>query len=96
MARIEDLTNLLILVIIHICYRDWRYDKTNPLQLIEVFSEKDLAREIEEVASISHPNNEWSIWITAMQTMEGLVFGGFKSMFISFLFDYCILHTLSE
>ncbi|KAG8060727.1 hypothetical protein GUJ93_ZPchr0002g26227 [Zizania palustris] len=43
---------------------------------IKVFSEKDLAREIEKVASTLHPDNEWSIRITAMQRVEGLVLGG--------------------
>ncbi|XP_006648106.3 CLIP-associated protein-like isoform X2 [Oryza brachyantha] len=43
---------------------------------IKVFSEKDLAREIEKVASTLHPDNEWAIRITAMQRVEGLVLGG--------------------
>uniref|UniRef100_A0A0E0CT26 TOG domain-containing protein n=1 Tax=Oryza meridionalis TaxID=40149 RepID=A0A0E0CT26_9ORYZ len=43
---------------------------------IKVFSEKDLSREIERVASTLHPDNEWAIRITAMQRVEGLVLGG--------------------
>uniref|UniRef100_A0A0E0K6V2 TOG domain-containing protein n=1 Tax=Oryza punctata TaxID=4537 RepID=A0A0E0K6V2_ORYPU len=43
---------------------------------IKVFSEKDLSREIEKVASTLHPDNEWAIRITAMQRVEGLVLGG--------------------
>ncbi|KAF8691731.1 hypothetical protein HU200_040122 [Digitaria exilis] len=43
---------------------------------IKVFSEKDLLREIEKVISILQPDNEWSIRITAMQRVEGLVLGG--------------------
>uniref|UniRef100_A0A0D9VMM2 TOG domain-containing protein n=1 Tax=Leersia perrieri TaxID=77586 RepID=A0A0D9VMM2_9ORYZ len=43
---------------------------------IKVFSEKDLAREIEKIASTLHPDNEWAIRITAMQRVEGLVLGG--------------------
>ncbi|PUZ78233.1 hypothetical protein GQ55_1G436800 [Panicum hallii var. hallii] len=43
---------------------------------LKVFSEKDLLREIEKVASTLQPDNEWSIRITAMQRVEGLVLGG--------------------
>ncbi|CAD6248990.1 unnamed protein product [Miscanthus lutarioriparius] len=43
---------------------------------IKVFSEKDLLREIEKAVSTLQPDNEWSIWITAMQRVEGLVLGG--------------------
>ncbi|KAF0935386.1 hypothetical protein E2562_032657 [Oryza meyeriana var. granulata] len=43
---------------------------------IKVFSEKDLSREIEKVASTLHPDNEWAVRITAMQRVEGLVLGG--------------------
>lgn len=43
---------------------------------IKVFSEKDLLREIEKVVSTLQPDNEWSIRITAMQRVEGLVLGG--------------------
>ncbi|AQK76112.1 CLIP-associated protein [Zea mays] len=43
---------------------------------IKVFSEKDLLREIGKVVSTLQPDNEWSIRITAMQRVEGLVLGG--------------------
>ena len=43
---------------------------------IKVSSEKDLLREIEKVVYTLQPDNEWSIRITAMQRVEGLVLGG--------------------
>ncbi|KAL6635349.1 hypothetical protein ACP70R_028020 [Stipagrostis hirtigluma subsp. patula] len=43
---------------------------------IKVFSEKDLLREMEKVLSTLQPDNEWSIRISAMQRVEGLVLGG--------------------
>ncbi|CAN6279616.1 unnamed protein product [Urochloa humidicola] len=46
------------------------------IEPIKVFSEKDLLREIEKVVSTLQPDNEWSIRITAMQRVEGLVLGG--------------------
>ncbi|CAN6252821.1 unnamed protein product [Urochloa humidicola] len=46
------------------------------IEPIKVFSEKDLLREIEKAVSNLQPDNEWSIRITAMQRVEGLVLGG--------------------
>ena len=43
---------------------------------IKVFSDKDLLREKEKAVSTLQPDNEWSIRITAMQRVEGLVLGG--------------------
>lgn len=43
---------------------------------IKVFSEKDLIKEIGKVVSTLQPDNEWSIRITAMQRVEGIVLGG--------------------
>uniref|UniRef100_A0ACD5ZE32 Uncharacterized protein n=1 Tax=Avena sativa TaxID=4498 RepID=A0ACD5ZE32_AVESA len=43
---------------------------------IKVFSEKDLIKEIGKVTSILQPDNDWSIRITAMQRVEGIVLGG--------------------
>uniref|UniRef100_A0A453Q1V0 TOG domain-containing protein n=1 Tax=Aegilops tauschii subsp. strangulata TaxID=200361 RepID=A0A453Q1V0_AEGTS len=43
---------------------------------IKVFSEKDLIKEIGKVMSTLQPDNEWSIRITAMQRVEGIVRGG--------------------
>jgi CLIP-associating protein 1/2 len=56
------------------------------IEPIKVFSEKDLLREIEKVVSTLQPDNEWSIRITAMQRVEGLVLGG------SSLFPLCWLY----
>ncbi|TVU27720.1 hypothetical protein EJB05_19217, partial [Eragrostis curvula] len=48
----------------------------NSVEPIKVFSEKDLLREIEKVVSTLQADNEWSIRISAMQRVEGLVLGG--------------------
>ncbi|VAI62956.1 unnamed protein product [Triticum turgidum subsp. durum] len=43
---------------------------------IKVFSEKDLIKEMGKVMSTLQPDNVWSIRITAMQRVEGIVLGG--------------------
>ncbi|CAN6554166.1 unnamed protein product [Malus baccata var. baccata] len=43
---------------------------------IKVYSEKELIREIEKIASTLVPEKDWSIRIAAMQRIEGLVYGG--------------------
>ncbi|KAL5990267.1 hypothetical protein ACLOJK_011164 [Asimina triloba] len=43
---------------------------------IKVYSEKELIREIEKIASTLVPEKDWSLRIAAMQRVEGLVFGG--------------------
>ncbi|KAJ0966561.1 hypothetical protein J5N97_023478 [Dioscorea zingiberensis] len=47
-----------------------------PVDPIKVYSEKELVREIEKIASILVPEKDWSVRISAMQRVEGLVFGG--------------------
>ncbi|KAE9585510.1 hypothetical protein Lal_00017823 [Lupinus albus] len=47
-----------------------------PLDPIKVYSEKELIREIEKIASTLVPEKDWSIRIAAMQRIEGLVLGG--------------------
>ncbi|XP_058101370.1 CLIP-associated protein-like isoform X2 [Magnolia sinica] len=47
-----------------------------PVDPVKVYSEKELIREIEKVAATLVPEKDWSIRITAMQRVEGLVFGG--------------------
>ncbi|XP_044492226.1 CLIP-associated protein [Mangifera indica] len=47
-----------------------------PLEPIKVYSEKELIREFEKVASTLVPEKDWSIRIAAMQRVEGLVLGG--------------------
>ncbi|XP_057718727.1 CLIP-associated protein-like isoform X2 [Arachis stenosperma] len=47
-----------------------------PLDPIKVYSEKELTREIEKIASTLVPEKDWSIRIAAMQRVEGLVLGG--------------------
>lgn len=53
---------------------------------IKVYSEKELIREIEKIASILVPDKDWSIRIAAMQRAEGLVSGGFTTRLL--LYDY--------
>ncbi|CAA2934086.1 CLIP-associated isoform X1 [Olea europaea subsp. europaea] len=43
---------------------------------IKVYSEKELIREFEKIASTLVPDKDWSIRIAAMQRVEGLVSGG--------------------
>ncbi|XP_050367092.1 CLIP-associated protein isoform X2 [Argentina anserina] len=43
---------------------------------IKVYSEKELIREVEKIASTLVPEKDWSIRIAAMQRIEGLVYGG--------------------
>ncbi|KAH7691640.1 CLIP-associating protein 1/2 [Dioscorea alata] len=47
-----------------------------PVDPIKVFSEKELIREFERIASTLVPEKDWSLRIAAMQRVEGLVFGG--------------------
>ncbi|XP_020248810.1 CLIP-associated protein-like isoform X3 [Asparagus officinalis] len=47
-----------------------------PVDPIMVYSEKELIREIEKIASTLVPEKDWSLRIAAMQRIEGLVFGG--------------------
>ncbi|XP_010263998.1 PREDICTED: CLIP-associated protein-like [Nelumbo nucifera] len=47
-----------------------------PVDPIKVYSEKELIREIEKIASTLVPEKDWSLRIAAMQRVEGLVFGG--------------------
>ncbi|GAV63851.1 HEAT domain-containing protein/CLASP_N domain-containing protein [Cephalotus follicularis] len=47
-----------------------------PIEPIKVYSEKELTREFEKIASTLVPEKDWSIRIAAMQRVEGLVYGG--------------------
>ncbi|XP_042488776.1 CLIP-associated protein-like [Macadamia integrifolia] len=47
-----------------------------PIDPVKVYSDKELVREIEKIASTFVPDKDWSIRIAAMQRLEGLVFGG--------------------
>ncbi|KAJ4849156.1 hypothetical protein Tsubulata_037620 [Turnera subulata] len=46
------------------------------MEPIKVYSEKELIREFEKIASTLVPEKDWSIRIAAMQRVEGLVLGG--------------------
>ncbi|OIT06900.1 clip-associated protein [Nicotiana attenuata] len=47
-----------------------------PVDPIKVYSEKELIREFEKIASTLVPEKDWSIRIAAMQRVEALVIGG--------------------
>ncbi|XP_061341424.1 CLIP-associated protein [Gastrolobium bilobum] len=47
-----------------------------PIDPIKVYSDKELVREIEKIASTLVPEKDWSIRIAAMQRVEALVIGG--------------------
>ncbi|MCI17576.1 CLIP-associated protein, partial [Trifolium medium] len=46
-----------------------------PIDPVKVYSDKELIREIEKIASILVPEKDWSVRIAAMQRIEGLVLG---------------------
>ncbi|KAL6499561.1 hypothetical protein OROGR_027471 [Orobanche gracilis] len=47
-----------------------------PVEPIKVYSEKELIKEFEKIASTLVPDKDWSIRIAAMQRLESLVIGG--------------------
>ncbi|KAJ8435283.1 hypothetical protein Cgig2_030038 [Carnegiea gigantea] len=47
-----------------------------PVEAVNVYSEKELVREFEKIAATLVPEKDWSLRITAMQRLEGLVVGG--------------------
>lgn len=47
-----------------------------PADPIRVFSERDLAKEFEKAASMLAPTQDWSIRMSAMRRIEGIVVGG--------------------
>ncbi|XP_020591401.1 CLIP-associated protein-like isoform X2 [Phalaenopsis equestris] len=47
-----------------------------PVEPIKLYSEKELIREIEKIASNLVPDKDWSLRISSMQRIEGLVYGG--------------------
>ncbi|CAN7025925.1 unnamed protein product [Brassica oleracea var. botrytis] len=47
-----------------------------PIEPVTVYSEKELIREFEKVASTLVPEKDWSLRISAMRRVEGLVAGG--------------------
>ncbi|KAL2344951.1 hypothetical protein Fmac_006236 [Flemingia macrophylla] len=47
-----------------------------PIDPVKVYSDKELIREFEKIASTLVPEKDWSIRIAAMQRVEGLVLGG--------------------
>lgn len=47
-----------------------------PAEPIRVFSERDLAKEFEKAASMLALAQDWSIRMSAMQRIEGIVSGG--------------------
>lgn len=50
-----------------------------PVDPIKVYSEKELLREFEKIASTLVPEKDWSLRIAALQRVEALVYGGMLS-----------------
>ncbi|THU56226.1 hypothetical protein C4D60_Mb11t15060 [Musa balbisiana] len=50
-----------------------------PVAPIKVYSEKELMREMEKIASTLVPEKDWSLRIAAMQRVESLVYGDYPS-----------------
>ncbi|KAL6977001.1 hypothetical protein U1Q18_025788 [Sarracenia purpurea var. burkii] len=64
-----------------------------PIELIKVYSDKELIREFEKIASTLVPEKDWSIRIGAMQKVEGLVIGGLLLPFPSVLSIFVVLNV---
>lgn len=66
------------------------------LDPIKVYSEKELIREIEKIASTLVPEKDWSIRIAAMQRFEALVLGGwcFPSPFHEYFTYFICLNPI--
>jgi CLIP-associating protein 1/2 len=47
-----------------------------PVEPIKVYSEKELMREFEKIGATLVPEKDWSVRISAMQRVEGLIVGG--------------------
>lgn len=47
-----------------------------PVDPIRVYSDKELTKEVEKAAAMLTPEQDWSVRISAMQKIEGLVAGG--------------------
>lgn len=54
------------------------------IEPVRVFSEKELIREIEKIASTLVPEKDWSVRIAAMQRVEGLILGGSFQLILYF------------
>lgn len=52
-----------------------------PVAPIKVYSEKELMREMEKIASTLVPEKDWSLRIAAMQRVESLVYGGLSALY---------------
>lgn len=80
---------MLCIIDIHFLCLFWAAENDiteKPIDPIKVYSEKELVREIEKIASTLVPEKDWSIRIAAMQRVEGLVSGGLDpSYLINFL-----------
>jgi len=48
----------------------------NPAKIIRFFSEKDLAKEFEKAKIMLLPAQDWSVRVSAMQRIAGIVAGG--------------------
>lgn len=67
--------NILELIFCSFCSAD--NDITErPVDPVKVYSEKELGREFEKIASTLVPEKDWSVRIAAMQRVEALVNGG--------------------
>jgi len=64
-----------------------------------VYSEKELIREFEKIAATLVPEKDWSMRISAMRRVEGLVAGGTTSILFVFIFEmkfYFLVSHLME
>lgn len=61
-----------------------------------MYSEKELIREIEKIASTLVPEKDWSLRIAGMQRVEALVFGGLKFFFYCYSAFHYIVHVYAH
>lgn len=54
-----------------------------------MYSEKELIREFEQIASTLVPEKDWSLRIGAMQRVEGLVIGGMYDLLFLYINNKC-------
>ena len=61
-----------------------------PVEPVNIYSEKELVREFEKIAATLVPEKDWSLRITAMQRLEGLVVGGLSHHSLSLTLLCCV------
>ena len=64
-----------------------------PVDAIKVFSERELTKEFEKIASLLKAEQDWSVRMATMQKLEGIIVGGQEGI-LSFSDQYICLRCL--